>query len=92
MLKLVFTSQFKKDYKRIKKRGYDMRLLKEILDELCAGSTLDAHHRDHALSGSYAGFRECHIKPDWLLIYAISGNELILTASRTGTHSDLFDE
>ena len=91
-LKLVLTTQFKKDYKRIKKRGYDTKQLEAVLDALCAGESLDASKRDHALTGNYAGFRECHVRPDWLLVYAISGDELILTASRTGTHSDLFDE
>ena len=91
-LKLVLTTQFKKDYKRIRKRNYDMQLLANVLDDLCAGNALDERYRDHALTGSYAGFRECHIRPDWLLVYAINGDELILTASRTGTHSDLFDD
>jgi mRNA interferase YafQ len=91
-LKLVPTSQFKKDYKRAKKRGLDMRELQAVLDKLCAEEPLDERHRDHALSGSYIGFRECHVRPDWLLIYAIDRGQLILTASRTGTHSDLFDE
>ena len=91
-LRLVLTSQFKKDYKRIKKRGYDIKLLEMLLDKLCAGEPLDTSNRDHALSGDYVGFRECHVRPDWLLIYAINRDELILTATRTGTHSDLFDE
>lgn len=91
-LTLVPTTQFKKDYKRIKKRGYDMRELKKVLDALLGCELLEERHRDHALTGSYAGFRECHIRPDWLLVYAIDGERLILTASRTGTHSDLFDE
>lgn len=91
-LRLVVTSQFKRDYKRIKKRGYDLALLESVLDRLREGVALDARNRDHALKGSYAGFRECHIQPDWLLVYAIDGERLVLTASRTGTHSDLFDE
>lgn len=92
MLQLVTTTRFRKDYKRIKKRGYDMSLLEAVLTELLEQSTLDARYKDHALSGNYIGFRECHIQSDWLLIYMISESELILTASRTGTHSDLFDE
>lgn len=92
MLQLVTTTGFRKDYKRIKKRGYDMSLLEAVLTELLEQSTLDARYKDHALSGNYIGFRECHIQSDWLLIYMISESELILTASRTGTHSDLFDE
>ncbi len=92
VLRLVPTSQFKKDLKRIKKRGYDMAALQEVLDRLMRGDGLDDRNRDHALTGGYIGFRECHIKPDWLLVYAIDGENLVLTASRTGTHSDLFDE
>ena len=91
-LRLVPTAQFKKDLKRIKKRGYDLAVLQEVLDKLVCGRDLDERNRDHALTGNYVGFRECHIKPDWLLVYAIDGENLILTASRTGTHSDLFDE
>lgn len=90
-LKLVPTSQFKKDYKKAKKRGLDMEELQTVLDRLREEKPLEERHRDHALTGSYAGFRECHIRPDWLLIYAIDKGRLILTASRTGTHSDLFD-
>jgi len=89
---LVLTTQFKKDLKRITKRGYNIALLKNVIDALCMGEKLDSSFRDHALSGNYSGFRECHIKPDWLLVYAISGTDLILTASRTGSHADLFDE
>ena len=92
MLQLVTTTTFRKDYKRIKKRGYDLSLLENVLDALLRGETLDQKYKDHALTGNYIGFRECHIQSDWLLIYTISATELILTASRTGTHSDLFDE
>lgn len=92
MLKLVTTGQFRKDYKRIKKRGYDLKLLENVINTLCAEKTLDAQYRDHALVGNYLGFRECHISPDWLLVYAIDKGELLLTASRTGTHSDLFNK
>ena len=63
-----------------------------MIDDLLLEQTLDAKHHDHALSGNYIGFRECHILPDWLLIYAVDKGQLVLTASRTGTHSDLFDE
>ena len=90
MLTLHTTSQFRKDYKLAKKRGYNLSLLKEVLNTLLEGKTLDAKYHDHALTGNYLGFRECHILPDWLLIYAIDNGTLILTASRTGTHSDLF--
>jgi len=92
MLTLKTTTKFKKDYKRMKKQGKDMNLLKVVIDELFAGEVLNAKYKDHALAGNYLGFRECHIQPDWLLIYAIDHGQLILTASGTGTHSDLFDE
>lgn len=91
MLKLQISTKFRKDYKRIKKRGYNLSLLQDILDKLCAKEPLEPKHRDHALSGLYKGFRECHIQPDWLLIYAIDDDRLILVASRTGMHADLFD-
>lgn len=89
MYQLVTTTQFRKDYKRIKKRGYDLALLQQVLDLLLSGQPLSEKHRDHALQGSYKGFRECHIQPDWLLIYAVDNGKLLLTASRTGTHSEL---
>lgn len=92
MMQLETTTQFRKDYKRVKKRGYPMEQMKNVLDRLIAGQPLDERNRDHALTGNYAGFRECHIQPDWLLIYRISQDRLILVASQTGTHSDLFDE
>ena len=92
MLKIEYLGQFKKDYKKAKKRGLDMRELQAVLDKLCAEEPLEERYRDHALVGSYLGFRECHVRPDWLLIYAIDRGHLILTASRTGSHSDLFDE
>lgn len=92
MLELVVTGQFRKDYKRVKKRGYDMKLLEIVIETLLAGKSLDQRYRDHSLTGNYSGFRECHILPDWLLVYAIDHNRLILTASRTGTHSDLFNK
>lgn len=92
MLKLSVTTQFKKDFKRCKKRGYDLKLLKVVLDKLIAEEPLDAKYKDHSLYGNYVGFRECHILADWLLIYKIDEDRIILTASRTGTHSDLFDE
>lgn len=91
-LRLVPTSQFRKDYKKAAKRGMDMSELQAVLDRLCAEEPLDERHRDHALTGNYAGFRECHVRPDWLLVYAVDRDNLILVASRTGTHSDLFDK
>jgi mRNA interferase YafQ len=91
MLTLKTTARFRKDYKQAKKRGLDIALLQSVIDTLLAEKTLDPKHRDHALTGDYAGFRECHILPDWLLIYHVDHEILILTASRTGTHTDLFD-
>lgn len=90
MLDLIMTGQFKRDLKRIQKRGLELELLKNVIRLLLEEQTLDEKYRDHALTGNYRGFRECHIQPDWLLIYEIDHNELILTASRTGSHSDLF--
>ena len=84
------TSKFQKDLKRIQKRGYDMNLLKEIIKKLANGETLPPKNKDHNLSGNYANCRECHITPDWLLIYEIYEDELYLYLTRTGTHSDLF--
>ena len=72
------------------KRGYDISLLEEIVNKLANGEELPERNRDHALTGNYKGCRECHIKPDWLLIYQIIDEELILFLTRTGTHSDLF--
>lgn len=92
MLLLKTTARFRKDYKRMKKQGKDLSLLESVIDDLLSEKTLEANYHDHALSGNYIGFRECHILPDWLLIYAVDKGQLVLTASRTGTHSDLFDE
>ena len=90
MLDLVMTTQFRKDLKRINKRGKDLSLLKDVLQTLREEQALEEKYHDHALTGNYIGFRECHIQPDWLLVYAINKEELIITASRTGSHSDLF--
>lgn len=84
------TTKFQKDLKRAKKRGFDLSLLTEILKKLAGGETLPVKNKDHALSGNYAGCRECHIAPDWLLIYEVDGNSLILYLILTGSHSDLF--
>lgn len=84
------TTKFQKDLKRAKKRGFNLSLLTEILKKLAGGETLPVKNKDHALSGNYAGCRECHIAPDWLLIYEVDGNSLILYLIRTGSHSDLF--
>lgn len=90
MLQLETTGQFRKDYKRVKKRGYDMNLLENVIQTLLEEMLLAEKYRDHSLTGNYTGFRECHVLPDWLLIYTIQQDRLVLTASRTGTHSDLF--
>lgn len=92
MLTLEMTSQFRRDYKRAKKRGYDMRLLKAVIDTLLSGSALDGKYRDHQLTGNMKDYRECHILPDWLLMYRIEQNRLVLVVNRTGTYSDLFNE
>lgn len=84
------TTRFQKDLKRLKKRGYDISLLAEVIDKLAAGETLPEKNQDHRLSGNYKGCRECHVAPDWLLIYEIAADELILYLTRTGSHSDLF--
>ena len=84
------TARFQKDLKRIQRRGYDLSLLTDLLKKLAAGDVLPEKNKDHSLSGDYNGCRECHITPDWLLIYEISEGELILYLTRTGTHSDLF--
>lgn len=86
------TSQFKKDYKLAMKRGLDISLLEDIIAKLALGESLPEKNRDHALSGNWNGYRECHILPDWLLIYKLEDNVLILTLARTGTHSNLFNK
>lgn len=90
MLTIKYQTAFKKDYKRIVRRGYDVRLLEKVIGLLADQKPLPEQYRDHNLSGNYAGCRECHITPDWLLIYEVDGNELILYLTRTGSHSDLF--
>ncbi len=84
------TTRFQKDLKRVQKRGYDISLLTDIIKKLANGETLPEKNKDHALSGDYIGCRECHITPDWLLVYEIDNGELLLYLTRTGTHSDLF--
>ena len=85
-----WTGQFKKDYKLARKRNLNIELLDEIIRKLARGEELPKENRDHALSGSWLGYRECHIQSDWLLIYRVEEGVLILTLTRTGTHSDLF--
>lgn len=84
------TNQFKRDVKRAAKRGKDLNKLKEVIEKLGRGDVLDERYRDHALLGVYQGTRDCHLGPDWLLLYQLTDEELILI--RTGTHSDLFKE
>lgn len=84
------TTQFKKDYKLAMKRGLDIGLLESVIADLAMGIPLPEKNRDHPLSGNWAGHRECHVLSDWLLIYRIEGDVLVLTLSRTGSHSDLF--
>ncbi len=81
--------KFKKNYKLARKRGLDVSALKEIITKLGNGVPLDAKYKDHALKGNWKGFRECHIQPDWLLIYLIEDDILTLTLVDTGTHADL---
>ena len=90
MYRIVATGKFKKDLKAVIKRGYNMKLMDEVVTKLSNGEKLPEKNRDHALVGNYAGCRECHITPDWLLIYEIDNGELILYLTRTGSHSDLF--
>lgn len=90
MLDVVLANKFKKDLKTIAKRGYDLDLLDEIVTKLTNQEPLPPKNKDHALSGDYAKFRECHILPDWLLVYRCDDDALILFLLRTGTHSDLF--
>ncbi|MGH9587489.1 MAG: type II toxin-antitoxin system YafQ family toxin [Acidobacteriaceae bacterium] len=88
MREVVLETQFKRDVKRAEKRGKDMMKLRQLILLLAEGGSLPARYRDHALSGDWKHHRDCHIEPDWLLLYKIDGNDLYLV--RTGSHSDLF--
>ena len=90
MYKIRVTGKFQKDLKRASKRGYDLSRLEKVVDLLASGKQLPEKYRDHPLSGNYQGFRECHITPDWLLIYEVYEDQLYLLLTRTGSHSDLF--
>ena len=87
---IIPSKHFLKDMKRCEKRGYNMQLIKDAIAQLAETGTLPATYRPHKLSGQYAGMWECHLKPDWLLIWEQNDTELILLFTGTGTHSDLF--
>ena len=87
---IVWTARFKKDYKQAMKRHLNIDLLDDIIRALSRGETLPEKNKDHELTGDWAGHRECHIQADWLLIYRVEDDVLVLTLTRTGTHSDLF--
>ncbi len=91
MYKIKFTAAFKKSYKLMKKRGLNLNLLDQVISTISQGKKLAPIYKDHELNGEFKGFRECHIKPDWLLIYYIEEQILTLTLVNTGSHSDLFD-
>lgn len=88
---LAMSSKFKKSLKLAKRRGLDLALLEEVVETLLQGTALEEKYRDHALKGKLSGFRECHILPDWLLIYLVEDDILTLTLVDTGTHADLFN-
>ncbi|WP_195985427.1 type II toxin-antitoxin system YafQ family toxin [Clostridium sp. D33t1_170424_F3] len=87
---LETTGRFKRDLKLAIKRGYNMALLQTVIDLLCAGTPLAEKYKDHALTGNWINYRECHVTPDWVLIYKVENDILVLTLTRTGSHSDLF--
>lgn len=90
MIEIVVSNQFKKDLKLAKKRGFKIEKLQKVIDTLTSSKRLSSKYKDHQLIGKYKEFRECHIDPDWLLIYRIDKDVLVLFLFRTGTHSDLF--
>ena len=89
MYKIQYTSRMKRDVRLMKKRGKDISKLIDVLNSLASGEAVPPHLKDHQLSGKFRKFRECHIEPDWLLIYQIYEDTLILSATATGTHADL---
>lgn len=91
MLDVVLSNRFKKDLKLAAKRGLDLAELESVVNRLAAQQPLPDKNRDHTLTGDYIGFRECHIRPDWLLVYRVDGEDLVLFLFRTGSHTDLFD-
>ncbi len=90
MRDIIWTSKFKKDYKLAMKRNLDINLLDDVIRILASGESLPEKYNDHQLGGNFKGYRECHIQPDWLLVYSIEDNDLFLVLTRTGTHSDIF--
>ncbi len=88
MRQIKTTGQFEHDYKRVARRGWPMDKLKTVMQRLAQGDKLEPRYRDHKLVGPYAGRRECHIEPDWLLIYVLTPTEILY--ERTGSHTDLF--
>ena len=90
MLEIKQTSSFRKDLKLLMKRKYNMNLISEVVNKLASCQKLDEKYKDHELTGNFKGYRECHIQPDWLLIYKIDNKQLILTLTRTGSNSNLF--
>ena len=89
---IVWTSKFKRDYKLAIKRNLDIDLIDDAIRILSSVAPLPESYNDHMLSGNWKGYRECHIQPDWLLVYCIENNDLVLVLTRTGTHSDIFDK
>lgn len=90
MYKPVFSNRFKKDVQLALKRGKDIDKLSAVIEMLCVGQPLPRQYKDHPLAGVYSGFRDCHIEPDWIMIYRIENAQLQLILARTGTHADLF--
>jgi mRNA interferase YafQ len=90
MLDFKTSVKFRKDLTRMEKQGKDLSLMDEVIEKLQHRKPLDAKHQDHPLKGKYAGCRECHVAPDWLLIYKVDSQKLVLIANRTGSHSELF--
>lgn len=91
MLDVVLSNRFKKDLKLAIKRGLDLAELEAVVNRLAVQQPLPDKNRDHTLTGDYIGFRECHIRPDWLLVYRVDGEDLVLFLFRTGSHTDLFE-
>lgn len=89
MYDISYTTSFNRDLKKVKKRGYDLKLMSVVVRKLQLGESLEPKYKNHNLTGNWKGYRECHILPDWLLVYKVDDDRLVLVLSRTGTHSDL---